>query len=84
VRDLEWLAESSISTTLAYGEADDYYRDLMKANDGPLERIFENVELAVLPGQIHGFHRVEGQQAVAEFVDTWSAQIAAIARGEAH
>jgi alpha/beta superfamily hydrolase len=75
LQHLEAVVEAGIPTTLAYGEGDDYHRDLLKAMDGPLGDTIErgHVEIETIsPYAIHSFDRVDVQEATLAKVRAWA------------
>jgi pimeloyl-ACP methyl ester carboxylesterase len=75
-RALRRLVERGAVVRFVYGEADTFYRDeFLPAAAGRLSDVLgrqsDSIEVAVLPGRLHGFTSVEAQDVVVEDIVDW-------------
>jgi pimeloyl-ACP methyl ester carboxylesterase len=72
LEELRGVAERAIPTLLVYGETDQYYADVKIGLNGKLGTILRKasptMELAVLPGEVHGFATLEMQRTLRQLV----------------
>jgi pimeloyl-ACP methyl ester carboxylesterase len=69
------LIDRRIPMLFVYGTLDESYPDFEEARKGRLGRILDeagaSVEIAVLPGQVHGFTQTETQSEIIRIVGSW-------------
>jgi dienelactone hydrolase len=69
------LVERRTPILFLFGEEDDAYHDFQRAKEGRLGRLLEKAgslaEVAVLPGRIHAFPTVDGQEKVVDRISEW-------------
>jgi dienelactone hydrolase len=79
---LAWVARTELPTLLVYGAEDEELRDFETARQGRVGRILTrpNFEVRTLPGQVHGFTRVDSQGPTADVIIDWIASTASAGR----
>jgi len=74
-RELAALVDRQIPVLLVYGDDDNYFRDFELARAGELAEIVaragRRLEVAVVPGKIHGLTSVDTQEATLAAVERW-------------
>jgi alpha/beta superfamily hydrolase len=76
---LEQLVERRVPLLILYGESDGAYAEFLDASKGDLGGILRRagnlVEIAVVPGRLHGFVSVPAQVAGAELMIDWVCRV---------
>ncbi len=76
-RELAALVDRKVPVLLVYGDDDNYFRDFELARAGELGEIVTRagprLEVAVVPGKIHGLTSVDTQDATLTAVERWVA-----------
>jgi hypothetical protein len=77
-RPLRAIVERGVTVRFVYGEEDGFYTDeYLTAAAGSLADVLDErrgvVQLAILPGRLHGFTTVASQDAVVEEIVRWAA-----------
>lgn len=77
VDDLQRAVRQGISTLIVYGEEDDFWPEYQAARAGRLGQVEAQADglltVRTIPGEIHGFTRLDIQDAVIEQVVEWAA-----------
>jgi pimeloyl-ACP methyl ester carboxylesterase len=72
VRDVTTSIDRGAELLLLYGSDDAYLADAQAALNGLDARRRKQVDLEIVPGELHGFQRVESQELVLERARTWA------------
>jgi pimeloyl-ACP methyl ester carboxylesterase len=87
-RGLSWVSDDVIASlelaaarapvALVYGDRDDFFADFTQARAGRLHDVLlgGEIEVEILPGEVHGFQSVEAQDAVLRSVQRWASAVA--------
>lgn len=74
--ELADLLGRGIEATFVFGEDEDLYEEFVRARDGALGDVLasagDSVDVATIPGWVHGFTRLEIQDAVADLAVAWA------------
>ncbi len=74
-RELAALVERGIPVLIVYGDDDNYHRDFELARAGELGEIIARagprLEVAVVPGKIHGLTSIDTQEATIAAIERW-------------
>jgi pimeloyl-ACP methyl ester carboxylesterase len=72
---LTTLVDRRVPALFVFGKEDEAYQDFLRAEKGRLGRLLKKagslVEVAILPGKIHAFPTVRGQEEVVERITEW-------------
>jgi len=70
------MLDRGIDATFVFGEDEDLYGEFVRARGGALGEVLasggERVDVATIPGWVHGFTRLEVQDAVADLAVAWA------------
>jgi pimeloyl-ACP methyl ester carboxylesterase len=71
IDELRAVADRGVPTLLVYGDADEYYEDVKTGMEGALGSVITsapNLDLQVLPGEVHGFASLHMQRTLRQIV----------------
>jgi pimeloyl-ACP methyl ester carboxylesterase len=76
LKQIQAAVDGGVRVLLAYGNADEYWRDFVRTREGRLGRILDRagpqVEVREMPGFLHGLHTAAAQDAVLAELARWS------------
>jgi alpha/beta superfamily hydrolase len=76
---LKTLVARRVPLFFVYGDTDGAYAEFQEARSSTLGRVLDRaegpVDIAVVPGRLHGFTSIPGQDAVVELITDWIGKI---------
>ena len=79
VKGLSSVVKRGVPALVLYGAGDDEYQDFIDAQRGSVGRIVASggrqLQIVVVPGKVHGFTRLEGQERAIRVTTDWVARV---------